>query len=253
MSPADRQTVIDGLQRAKSSGAYDDLVRLHQRAMMKNAEGWHRRPILLPSHRWFLTRLEAAMGVELPYWDWVADPELPEGLGGDGDPAQGNRVTTGPFAGWTAIVVNTTSRAVEPRQPPGLIRQTGAKAASLPTAAQVNEVLAQTEYDSPPWHEGSRTGFRNRLEGGAGFRKPAMHNRVHEWVGGDMRTSTAPNDPLFWFHHANVDRIWAGWQTRWGTDRYAGPAGQGPNDPMPGTGGVTPAQMFPIPSYDRLP
>ena len=253
MTSTDRRAVIDGLQRAKSSGAYDDLVRMHQQAMMRDANEWHRRPILLPVHRWFLTRLEAAMGIEIPYWDWTANRSLPAGLGGNGNAAEGYRVTTGPFATWVAVILNTTTGAFEQREPPGLIRQTATYAASLPTATQVANTLTQTEYDSSPWNASSTTGFRNRLEGGTGFPKPAMHNRVHEWVGGDMRTGTSPNDPVFWFHHANIDRIWAGWQTRWGTDRYAAPAGQGPNDPMPLTGGVTPAQMFPIPAYDQLP
>jgi hypothetical protein len=68
-----------------------------------------------------------------------------------------------------------------------------------------------------------------------------------------MRVGTSPNEPIFWFHHGNIDRIWAGWQTRCDTSNYAAPAGQGPNDPMPLTGGVTPAQMFALPSYDQLP
>ena len=39
------------------------------------------------------------------------------------------------------------------------------------------------------------------------------HNRGHVWVGGDMaNVMTSPRDPAFWFHHAQVDRIWALWQ-----------------------------------------
>jgi tyrosinase len=253
MSSTDRRVVIDGFRRAKTSGAYDQLVILHQQAMRGDANEWHRRPILLPAHRWFLQRVEAAIGTDVPYWDWTVNRSLPAGLGGNGDPAQGYRVTSGPFADWIAIVYDTTTGTFVPRQPPGLIRRIATSATSLPTASQVTQVLSQTVYDSSPWNTTSTTGFRNWVEGGTGFPKPAMHNRVHEWVGGDLRVGTSPNDPVFWFHHANVDRIWAGWQTRWGTDRYAAPAGQGPNDPMPLTGGVTPAQMFPLPSYDTLP
>jgi hypothetical protein len=28
-----------------------------------------------------------------------------------------------------------------------------------------------------------------------------------------MAGDFSPNDPLFWLHHANVDRLWAIWQT----------------------------------------
>ena len=39
------------------------------------------------------------------------------------------------------------------------------------------------------------------------------HGWGHNWVGGSMaNTRISPNDPAFWFHHAQVDRIWATWQ-----------------------------------------
>lgn len=38
------------------------------------------------------------------------------------------------------------------------------------------------------------------------------HNSGHRWIGGHMGRSASPNDPIFWLHHANVDRIWALWQ-----------------------------------------
>ena len=48
------------------------------------------------------------------------------------------------------------------------------------------------------------------------------HNMVHIFVGGDMvNLNTSPVDPLFWFHHSNVDRIWAQWSSIWGDANYA--------------------------------
>lgn len=47
-----------------------------------------------------------------------------------------------------------------------------------------------------------------------------LHAAVHIAVGGDapplgtMATSSSPADPLFWLHHANIDRIWADWQLK---------------------------------------
>jgi tyrosinase len=51
-----------------------------------------------------------------------------------------------------------------------------------------------------------------------------MHNHVHDFVGGDlagdcpkalpkancqgMAESFTPNDPLFWLHHVQLDRLW---------------------------------------------
>lgn len=38
------------------------------------------------------------------------------------------------------------------------------------------------------------------------------HNPVHNLIGGAMSAVTvSPKDPIFWLHHANVDRLWAAW------------------------------------------
>ncbi|MEV0535559.1 tyrosinase family protein [Kitasatospora sp. NPDC050463] len=40
----------------------------------------------------------------------------------------------------------------------------------------------------------------------------APHNQVHGGVGGWMgRVESSPRDPIFWLHHANLDRLWSGW------------------------------------------
>lgn len=52
------------------------------------------------------------------------------------------------------------------------------------------------------------------------FRTPGQiestpHNNVHDALGGWMgHPETAALDPIFWLHHANIDRIW----NRWGTE-----------------------------------
>jgi tyrosinase len=38
------------------------------------------------------------------------------------------------------------------------------------------------------------------------------HGRVHNVVGGTMATSRSPADPVFWLHHAFLDKLWADWQ-----------------------------------------
>ncbi len=38
------------------------------------------------------------------------------------------------------------------------------------------------------------------------------HNRVHGWTGGFMATYRSAFDPLFWVHHANIDRMFWQWQ-----------------------------------------
>lgn len=39
----------------------------------------------------------------------------------------------------------------------------------------------------------------------------APHNPVHNIIGDTMSTMQAPRDPLFYLHHANVDRLWHAW------------------------------------------
>ena len=55
-----------------------------------------------------------------------------------------------------------------------------------------------------------------------------QHDAVHHWTGDptqplaeDMGTfSTAARDPIFFTHHANIDRLWTVWETLPGGDRH---------------------------------
>jgi tyrosinase len=40
----------------------------------------------------------------------------------------------------------------------------------------------------------------------------APHNPVHNIIGNVMANMSSPTDPIFWLHHANVDRLWSAWQ-----------------------------------------
>lgn len=64
----------------------------------------------------------------------------------------------------------------------------------LPTPAQIDAATAVHGF----------VAFQHAIEG--------IHNPVHNAVGGTMASSSSPADPLFWLHHANVDRLWANWQ-----------------------------------------
>jgi len=60
-----------------------------------------------------------------------------------------------------------------------------------------------------------------------------IHNGVHVWVGGTMGwIPTAPADPIFWMHHANIDRLWSVWQ--------AAHPGLNPNLPGPPSSPTSP-------------
>ncbi len=72
--------------------------------------------------------------------------------------------------------------------------------ADMPTKAELDLVTAQTRFSR----------FQRRLELGP-------HAEVHVAVGGEdgsgtMNSPSSPADPIFWLHHANIDRLWADWQ-----------------------------------------
>lgn len=37
------------------------------------------------------------------------------------------------------------------------------------------------------------------------------HNPVHDIIGNSMSSMQSPRDPIFWLHHANIDRLWSAW------------------------------------------
>lgn len=304
LSVSERESFITAVLRLKASGVYDGFVRRHQQAMMfatrspgetntqRNAA--HMGPVFLPWHRRELRDLELALeaevpGVALPYWDWAADAALasPAGaqlwtsdfMGGDGNPAQGDRVTNGPFRDWSAQITGAGGTFVT-RSPPGLIRRLGRDpngAPTLPRTSHVNAARTETRYDAPPYNErsgqppGQSASFRNRLEGWLTRQGdplgPGLHNRVHTWVGGDMLFGTSPNDPVFFLNHCNIDRIWAEWQEATGIGyepASGGPPGHNLNDalrfvdpPVPGMPALTPAGSLDFRAlgytYDTLP
>ena len=142
-------------------------------------------------------------------------------------------MTTGPFTSWVALIDSGGTLVPRPGAA-GLIRRLGRDpqgTTTMPTALQVTNALLIGTYDSSPWRESQTTtpSFRNRLEGflrETGESGSQLHNKIHLWVGGDMLPGTSPNDPVFFLHHCNIDRIWALWQDQHG-DLYA-PASGGP-------------------------
>ena len=100
----------------------------------------------------------------------------------------------------------------------------------LPNWTEVQIALAATSYDAVDSSGkysllSPRQSFRLRLEGGVIICSAAkcayttgdldiarMHNALHMWVGGHMSwPTTAPNDPIFYPHHSNVDRVLQSW------------------------------------------
>jgi len=203
----------------------------------------HSGPVFLPWHRLMLSGLEVQLqrvlndpNFGLPYWDWAVDASLvggpqssliwqnqPDTMGGQGTP-----ISTGPLVfnntdptSFRVLIESSSDGRSFHQTKRGLNRTFGQPpplgSSTLPTATEVlaafntlPEPLGEPHlatYDFAPFDRSSN-GFRNRLEGWPGG---VLHNRVHQWVGGDMGPATSPNDPVFFLHHCNVDRIWERW------------------------------------------
>lgn len=227
---------------------------------------WHREYLLLFEDA---LRAVSGEDITVPYWDWTNGDSVdavfsPDFMGGDGDPNAGHAVTDGPFnkTDWRFVVGNhglswATSNL------PYIVRQFGSTGDVLPTDADVAATLAVEQYDSAPYNDRSdpATSFRNAIEGWRGARTPilcgpdgwltvptndshATHNVVHIWTGGfggpsqDVGTVfgtmtvpvASPNDPVFFLHHSNVDRLWDAWQRDHGKDTYVPRSGLAENE-----------------------
>ena len=69
----------------------------------------------------------------------------------------------------------------------------------------VSELAAAADLVAIRTYTGTFTGFQTLLEG-------TVHAATHNAVGGNMGGASSPADPLFWLHHAFIDKLWADWQ-----------------------------------------
>lgn len=190
----------------------------------------HGNAAFLPWHRYFLLRFEQRLqsyvpGVMLPYWDWTdpaADILVAGFMGPNGSMANGWEIRQGYFAA-SAPGSGGNMTPLPAWWPPGLAgwsipgawgtfsgtlrRRTGAVA--LPSAAAIRNTLDKANYPS----------FRAALESGTGVAPAStMHGALHTWFNGTGSNAQMGNaaasalDPIFYLHHANVDRLWAMWQ-----------------------------------------
>ena len=266
-----------------SQSRYDDYCELHKMAMMAEVDsgstlvtpGWaHRAPAFFPWHRELLYRFELDLqsidpDITIPYWDWCqaqtsASPGWPftyAFLGPNGSGAD-HRVHREPGApspyphgfdpdNWTILVKDNAS------DPDFLNRNFGSDptAPNLPPFSSGSgseiSVLGRANYDASPWQGNTgATSFRAGAE-------ISLHNLVHRWVSGTMLLMTSPNDPVFFLHHANIDRLWNIWEARHAAASQYLPAtgattGHNLNDnlifndsgdPAPWSGSIRPADL----------
>ncbi|MDQ3890007.1 MAG: tyrosinase family protein [Actinomycetota bacterium] len=234
-------SLIAGAQTAVTAGGgtpnrYDDYVWMHSVV----GGGAHVGPAFGPWHREFLRQFEldlrAVSGnphISIPYWDWTVDRTPPDPgwpftntfMGGFGGSAPAFEVTTGPFSNPATWRINIRRAGDSVTR---LKRSIGVPAPTqLPVRGTVTPSLTVGAYDASPYHSdpSTLTSAQRTAQANAAFRKYLewlLHNGIHVWIGGINNTFTdgghmtfpavAVNDPVFFLHHANVDRLWTIWQ-----------------------------------------
>lgn len=180
----------------------------------------HNSWFFLPWHRWYLYYFEqivAATVVKLggpedwalPYWNYSKADEDSRKI-----PA--------------AFIAETTPDGTP--NPLLVERDAGNDGSRVGTPDDTNvDCLDETEYTGAPFPLGAGFGGDKTKFSHSGDRNGALesapHNLMHGAVGGAMGSfNTAGLDPLFWLHHANIDRLWAVW-------RAIDPAHLDPTDP----------------------
>jgi tyrosinase len=190
---------IAKMQAARDNRGFAALAGIHgwpQYRCQHTQEGGPQATLFLPWHRAYLYEFELALQEQnaqarLCWWDWPASREVgvPPAYAAEAVDGQPNPLALG------AMPTDVPNRP--PDWKAHTVR-TPAKPAELPTAGEVEEVLAKSDYFD----------FELALE-------TQLHNAVHGWVGGSMSDiTTAAYDPLFWAHHTMVDRLWSLWQSQ---------------------------------------
>ena len=196
-----------------STNVYDQFVAIHYglieriRDGARIGDGGHGDAAFLAWHREYILRFEQALqridsSVFLPYWSWestnssdtdsifVNDFMGPMGTITDGYLSE-SPSTLNPN-GWR-VNLDLEQVSIGTR----LTRDPFNSSSLTRIADAGRNSLGKTSFTG-------RNGFRRSLE------RP--HGLIHITIGGHMAAMTSPNDPIFFLHHANIDRLWAKWQ-----------------------------------------
>jgi tyrosinase len=189
LTDAQKAAYVGAVNTLNASGEYGKLAAFHGEAVhdMHGGMGQWGIQRFLVWHRIYLCEFEKLLrtvdpSITLPYWDWTADPVIPawlEAFQPNVKMPSGNDIQVIRRAGWPK---------------------------PLPTDANITGVWANTDFTSFTSKTPDIPGAGGGLEG--------IHNSVHDWFDNSTMNNVpiASADPIFWMHHANIDRIWTLWQ-----------------------------------------
>ena len=153
----------------------------------------------LPWHRAYLVSLEricrdlsGKRDFALPYWDWSLDRQLP-----------------------AAFTTGTPQTNPLNHRRPGSLTITD----DMTGPAVISRIMNSPDFEafgsSRPRGQNDASARWQRRMGAKTELEFNPHDGIHQTVGGDMaQVATASRDPIFYLHHANVDRLWSAWNTR---------------------------------------
>ena len=193
LNQEDKARLAAAFNHVHSLGYIDEFAQMHLELFPwppVAGKSVHLVPHFLPWHRWMIREMEKLMQkfdplVTIPYWDSAleipGDDGLTDLLTWDGpligEFLGGENNQGGFFDHWDITRIP---------QPKILLPQIYEFAAKVRDADDYRQLRSL---------ENSR-----------------IHTGGHDYIGGTMTSRHSPLDPLFYFHHCNVDRIWALWQ-----------------------------------------
>ena len=205
LSPQQLQLLRDGFRAVQAIGddrGYAHWAGIHGLPLPAYCDIAHGTPFFLPWHRAYLYRFERAIRDQVPnamlaWWDWRTPAGQPGRIP--------NALTAARGPDGRA---NSLRRAAVPRlaiQQGGQLgrrlgsptKRTPSVVDPLPTPEQIADLLDIDDFAT----------FSEELD--------SIHGSVHMWIGGHMgQIAYSSYDPIFWHHHAMIDRIWRMWQNK---------------------------------------
>ena len=200
-SDPDLEAFRIGVKKMRASGAWKRQIDLHADMRWLHHSSWR----FLPWHRLQMLHMEKLIAkasgkhdFAMPYWDWADDVIPPQFVNDD--------------------VLGHEGRECGVKE--SIAKFCAANETSLVDRSKndFSTFFGQPRAAGQPRDNDTADGKQHY----SGSCEWSGHNLIHSFIGGDMGVlETAPNDPLFWVHHANVDRAWAAWSAQHSPADYA--------------------------------